>query len=60
MRLPHRHHRFNAQQLTLFAWADSRERIALPFPARVLASRYGLSPQRAALVAQLAGYGGRQ
>ena len=43
----------------LFAWADARERdhSILPLPARVLARRFGLTPQRAALIAQLAGIG---
>jgi hypothetical protein len=56
----HRRKRRNASPPTLFEWADSREFITLPFPARVLADRFGLTPQRAVLVAELAGLGARQ
>jgi len=55
MKIRSRHRHFNTQEITLFAWADARERVVLPFPARVLANRFGLSPLRAALVAELAG-----
>ena len=57
------HHRLarNAAKMpTLFDWANEHELVTLPFPASVLAKRYGLNPQRAALVAELAGLGSRQ
>ena len=60
MKLRPHHPHFNVQPLPLFAWADSREHITIPLPARVLATRFGLSPRRAALVAELAGLGERQ
>lgn len=56
----HRCKRRNAARPTLFDWADSREFVTLPFPARVLANRYCMTPQRAVLVAELAGLGERQ
>ena len=62
MKLPRRLRRFNAPQSqpTLFDWADVQDHVALSHPARVLANRFGLPPQRAALVAELAGLGGQQ
>jgi len=60
MKVPRRHHHFNAQQITLFAWADARERVTLSFPAHALARRFNLTPRRAALIAELAGLGVRQ
>jgi hypothetical protein len=45
--------------LPLFDWADARSDTSpsflQPLAARVLAARYGLSPLRARLVAELAG-----
>lgn len=60
MKIRRHHHRINAQQLTLFAWADAREHLAMPFPARALSRRFNLTPRRAALIAELAGLGPRQ
>jgi len=46
--------------LPLFVWADAREHSAYSLPAIVLARRFSLSPQRARLVAELAGLGDRR
>jgi len=56
------HHRpaNNAAAPNLFDWADAREGLSIPFPARVLARRYGLPTHRARLIAELAGLGVRQ
>jgi len=58
MKIHRRRARFNVQQLSLFTWADARECAVYPYPARVLANRYGWRIERAALVAELAGLGG--
>lgn len=42
--------------LPLFNWADRHERNHLPRPARIIAARYGLSPDHARIVARLAGF----
>jgi hypothetical protein len=45
--------------LPLFAWVANRiqaSRKPVPLAARALSRRYGLSPTRAALVAELAGF----
>jgi hypothetical protein len=51
----------NAEQLSLFDWADRRTRdhFAIPLAARVLSRKFGISPRRAALIAELAGFGER-
>ena len=46
--------------LPLFVWADQRDRQNLPLAVIVLARRYGLPPQRARLISELAGFGARQ
>ncbi len=51
MRLARRLRPRNQHQPDLFAWADHRERQALPWPARRLAARYGLSPAAARCIA---------
>lgn len=52
--------RAHAELLPLFAWADSRQdnhqTVHLPRAAHVVARRFGLSPSRARIVAELAGY----
>jgi hypothetical protein len=58
MKLAHHHPPRNGL-LPLFAWADARERRArlLPLAARLVAVRYALPLDRAALIAELAGLG---
>lgn len=53
-------HRFAENQLDLFAWADARPATTLPIPlaARVIARRYRVSPNLAAVIATAAGLGG--
>jgi hypothetical protein len=58
MNIHRRRAQFNAQQLSLFVWG-ARERADFPYPARVLANRYGWPIERAALIAELAGLGSR-
>jgi hypothetical protein len=45
----------NAQP-NLFDWADQHRLYALPFPARRIRDRFGLSPAAAAVTAELAGF----
>ena len=46
----------NPRQLGLFDWPRSNERNTLPLPARRIAQRFNLSPYRALLIAELAGF----
>jgi hypothetical protein len=52
--------RAHAAPLPLFAWADSRpqhhQSTHLPRAARLVASRFGLAPSRARIIAELAGF----
>lgn len=59
MKIPRTKSCRNVQQPPLFAWADARERMAYSLSAIVLSRRFGLSPQRARLIAELAGLGER-
>ena len=60
MRIQRNRHRFAENQLDLFAWADARPATTLPIPlaARVIARRYRVSPNLAAVIATAAGLGG--
>ncbi|MND03215.1 hypothetical protein D3C83_229350 [compost metagenome] len=51
MRLARRPRPRNQHQPDLFAWADHCERLALPWPARRLVVRYGLSAAAARCIA---------
>ena len=63
MNLRHRHHPDNLSDCPLFAWASEREARhyhAFAWPARVIACRHNIPPQRAALIIELAGIGGAE
>ena len=59
MKLRRRRREFNQSDPSLFDWAEkSNRRVRVPYPARWLQRNHPMTPERALLIARLAGLGG--